>query len=124
MSVFKLITVQGARPFKKRTLELVVYKDAVEKVLALLEKGRQLRTDKPDHDFVQHTFMIMQSTSFFDKAKAFEAMKYGSNTEWGTWYSLLLLHHYDLEDKSPGELKKIFDGIEVIEFSATEEVAV
>ena len=123
MSVFKLVTVPGSRPFAKRTLELVVYKDAVERVLALLKEGREWRMDKPNHDFIEHTFMLMQSTSFFDKGKAFEAMKYGSNTKWGEWYSRLLLHHYDLQDKTPGELREIFDGIEVIEFSAIEEVA-
>ncbi len=123
MSVFKLVTVNGARPFKKRTLELVVYKDAVDKVLALLQEGREWRMDKPDHDLVEHTFLVLQSTSFFDKGKAFEAMKYGSNTKWGEWYSRLLLHHYDLGRLSPGELKEIFDGIETIEFPALEEVS-
>lgn len=122
MSVFKLVKVQGARPFQKRALELVVYKDAVEEVLQLLRQGRQLRTERPNHDFIEHTFMLMQSTSFFDRAVAFKAMKYGSNTEWGAWYSRLLLHHYDLEDKSPNELKEIFDGIETIEFPSLMEV--
>ena len=121
MSVFKLITVQGSRPFTKRTLELIVYKDAVEKVLALLEEGRQHETK--GRNFLDHTFIIMQAGSLLNKTRAFEAIKYEYNISWGSWYSRLLLHHYDISLKSPSELKEIFDGIEVIEFPVLEEVS-
>ena len=121
MSVFKLVTVQGTGCFKKRTLKLVVFKDAVDRVLALLEEGRLHETK--GRSFLEHTFVIMQG-SLLDKGRAFDAIKYEYNLSWGAWYSRLLLHHYDLSSKSPGELKDIFEDIEVIEFSALKEVTV
>lgn len=117
MTVFKVISIQGTKPFAKRKIELLVHERAVNEILALLEQGKKLLTTS-DHNYIYHCFFTFQSTHFGDEKQIVQRLVYfPEEIVWLNWLNKITPRLYSLENCSIGELVNIFQDIEVIKFN-------
>jgi len=119
MSNFKLLSIQGNKPFAKYKIELIVNKLSVDEILAHLEKGKENIVSDCNHNFVHHLFFRCQSCRFDQSPD--HVIKtlalYPEEAEWTIWYSYLYYHHHEIRHLHLGEIQRIMSDIEVIEVS-------
>jgi hypothetical protein len=117
MSVFKLISIQGSKPFPKTKVELVVHEKSVPAILAHIEKGKTKQLAEFKHTFIHHLFFRCQSCRFDESTDHIikTLAMYPEEAEWVVWYSYLYYHNYEIRHRHLGEIQKIMADIEVIE---------
>lgn len=115
MSVFKLISIQGKKPFPRNKIELIVHEKSVPKILAHIEKGKEKQIW--EHNFIHHLFFRCQSCRFDESTD--HVIKtlalYPEEAEWTVWYSYLYYYNYEIRHRHLGKIQKIMTDIEVIE---------
>lgn len=115
MSVFKLISIQGNKPFLKNSIELIVNQMSVEEIIAHIELGKEKKVE--ECNFVHHLFFRCQSCMFDQSADHIikTLALYPEEAEWVVWYSKLYYFNYEIRHRHLGEIQKVMKNMEVIE---------